>query len=115
MNLIFIEVNGPDSYTIRSGTYKKFASRDDLTFKSTVADLNNDTYPELYFGGYYDGKAWVVYDIDYTFEEIFSTDDRIILGSASGDINNDGQDEIVFTGHDDSLLVWNGSILEKLN
>ena len=114
LNLIFIEVNGPDSYTIRSGTYKKFASRDDLTFKSTVADLNNDTYPELYFGGYYDGKAWVVYDIDYTFEEIFSTDDRIILGSASGDINNDGQDEIVFTGHDDSLLVWNGSILEKI-
>jgi hypothetical protein len=113
LNLIFIEVNGPNNYSIRSGVYKHFASIDDFTYSASVADLNNDTYPELYFGGYKDKKAWVVTDLDYSYQEIFKSDDRI-YGSASGDINNDGQDEIVFTGMDDSLLVWDGSILEKI-
>ena len=58
------EATGPDSYTLGDTNFVKLGVNDDWTLGLAAADVDGNGKHEVYIPGSYDGKVWIITDVD---------------------------------------------------
>jgi enediyne biosynthesis protein E4 len=96
-------VNEGGTYVDRSAEVGIFQGKSGYGLGVTVADINNDGYPDLYVGNdFYENDYLYMNQGNGTFKEVISIDDQRLghtthfsMGNALADINNDGLVDIL--------------------